>query len=96
MEAQQYKAMGVPKEKIAIIPNGIDLSEYADLPPEGIFKKKFNMDENEKIVLYLGRIHRIKVLTFLLRLLQMLLRSWVMLGLWLLVLKTNISANLKY
>ena len=60
VEAQQYKAMGVPEEKIAIIPNGIDLSEYADLPPEGIFKKKFNMDENEKIVLYLGRIHRIK------------------------------------
>jgi len=60
MEAEQYEAMGVPEEKIAIIPNGIDLSEYANLPPEGIFKKKFNMDENEKIVLYLGRIHRIK------------------------------------
>jgi len=60
VEAQQYKAMGVPEEKIAIIPNGIDLSEYANLPSKGAFKKKFKIDENKKIILYLGRIHRIK------------------------------------
>jgi glycosyltransferase involved in cell wall biosynthesis len=60
VEAEQYKRMGVPEEKIAVIPNGIDLSEYADLPPKGSFKRKFNIDEDEKIVLYLGRIHRIK------------------------------------
>ena len=53
MEAKQYKAMGVPEGKIAIIPNGIDLAEYANLPPKGAFKKKFNMDENEKIILLL-------------------------------------------
>lgn len=60
MEAQQYRRMGVPKEKIEIIPNGIDLSEYADLPPKGSFQKKFDIDDDEKIVLYLGRIHRTK------------------------------------
>ena len=59
-EAQQYKGMGVPEEKIAIVPNGIDLSKYGDLPPKGSFKKKFGIDDNEKIVLYLGRIHKIK------------------------------------
>ena len=59
-EAQQYRDMGVPEEKIAIIPNGIDLSEYGNLPPKGSFKKKFSIDDNEKIILYLGRIHRIK------------------------------------
>ena len=65
MEAEQYRGMGVPDEKIAVIPNGIDLSEYADLPPKGSFKKKFNIDENEKIVLYLGRIHESKGLYLL-------------------------------
>ncbi|MBS7635564.1 glycosyltransferase, partial [Candidatus Bathyarchaeota archaeon] len=30
------------------------------LPPKGAFKKKFGIDDDEKIVLYLGRIHRIK------------------------------------
>jgi len=67
VEAQQYKAMGVPEEKIAIIPNGIDLSEYADLPPKGAFKKKFGINSDEKIVLYLGRIHKIKGIDILVR-----------------------------
>jgi len=67
VEAEQYKAMGVPEEKIAIIPNGIDLSEYAELPPKGAFKKKFNIPEDRKIILYLGRIHKIKGVDFLIR-----------------------------
>jgi len=67
MEAEQYRGMGVPEEKIAIIPNGIDLAEYADLPPKGSFKKRFDMDEDEKIVLYLGRIHRIEGIDILVK-----------------------------
>jgi len=60
VEAEQYRSMGVPDEKIAIIPNGIDLSEYANLPPRGAFKKKFSIPEDKKVILYLGRIHKIK------------------------------------
>jgi glycosyltransferase involved in cell wall biosynthesis len=60
IEAEQYKRMAVPEEKIVIIPNGIDLSECAELPPKGAFKKKFNIPEDKKIILYLGRIHKIK------------------------------------
>jgi len=66
-EAQQYRDMGVLEEKIAIIPNGIDLSEYGNLPPKGSFKKKFNIDEDEKIILYLGRIHVIKGIDILVK-----------------------------
>jgi glycosyltransferase involved in cell wall biosynthesis len=60
VEAQQYRSMGVPDEKIAVIPNGIDLSEYAVLPPRGSFKRKFDIPDRKKIVLYLGRIHKTK------------------------------------
>ena len=67
VEAEQYRSMGVPEEKIAIIPNGIDLSEYAELPPKGYFKKKLNVPENLKIILYLGRIHKIKDIDFLVK-----------------------------
>ena len=67
VEAEQYSGMGLPEEKIEVIPNGIDLSEYADLPPKGCFKKKFGIDENDKIVLYLGRIHRIKGIDILVK-----------------------------
>ena len=65
MEAEQYGEMGVPEEKVEIISNGINLSEYGDLPPKGSFKKKFGIDEDEKIVLYLGRIHESKGLNLL-------------------------------
>jgi glycosyltransferase involved in cell wall biosynthesis len=67
VEAEQYKVMGVPEEKIAIIPNGIDLSEYAELPPKGFFKKKFSISEDKKIILYLGRIHKTKGIEFLIK-----------------------------
>jgi len=67
VEAGQYRSVGVPEEKIAIIPNGIDPSEYADLPPEGAFKKKFNIPEDKRIILYLGRIHKTKGIDFLVR-----------------------------
>jgi glycosyltransferase involved in cell wall biosynthesis len=67
VEAEQYRAMGVSEEKIAIIPNGIDLSEYTELPPKGSFKKKFNIPEDRKIILYLGRIHKIKGIDFLVK-----------------------------
>ena len=67
VEAQQYRNMGVPEEKIAIIPNGIDLSEYAELPPQGAFKKKFNIPEDKKTILYLGRIHKTKGIDFLVK-----------------------------
>jgi len=67
VEAEQYRHMGVPEEKITIIPNGIDLSEYAELSPKGSFKKKFNIPEDKKIILYLGRIHKTKGIDFLVR-----------------------------
>lgn len=67
VEAEQYMSMRVPDDKIEIIPNGIDLSEYTNLPTKGFFKKKFGIGEEEKIVLYLGRIHRIKGIDFLVK-----------------------------
>jgi len=67
VEADQYRRMGVPEEKIAIVPNGIDLSEYANLPSQGAFKKKFGIPEDKKVILYLGRIHRIKGIDLLIK-----------------------------
>ena len=75
VEAEQYKSMGVSDEKIAIIPDGIDLSEYVDLPPKGSFKKKFGIDSDKKMILYLGRIHKIKGIDFLVRAYACLLKS---------------------
>ncbi len=59
-EAKEYEGMGVPIEKISILPNGIDLSEYANLPKVGSFKNKLDLTAEVKIVLYLARINKIK------------------------------------
>jgi glycosyltransferase involved in cell wall biosynthesis len=59
-EVEQYKKMGVDEDKIEIVPNGIDLSEYENLPERGGFRKKYSISDDEKIILYLGRLHKIK------------------------------------
>lgn len=66
-EKEQYKIMKVPDNKIVIIPNGIDLSLFENLPLFGNFRKEYNISFDKKIVLYLGRIHRIKGLDILIK-----------------------------
>ena len=65
IEAEQYKSMGVSEDKIEIVPNGLDLSEFDNLPERGEFRRKYGLDSKQKIILYLGRIHKIKGLDLL-------------------------------
>ena len=46
--------------KIVHVPNGIDLQVYANLPKKGEFKKKHSINENDKVILFLSRIHERK------------------------------------
>jgi glycosyltransferase involved in cell wall biosynthesis len=66
-EAEQYKKMGVGEDKIKIVPNGIDPSEYENLPERGEFRKRYSIREDEKIILYLGRIHERKGIDLLVK-----------------------------
>ncbi|MCK4735843.1 MAG: glycosyltransferase [Methanophagales archaeon] len=66
-EVEQYKKMGVDGDKIEIVPNGIDLSEYENLPTRGEFRKKYSIKNDEKIILYLGRIHKTKGIDLLVK-----------------------------
>jgi glycosyltransferase involved in cell wall biosynthesis len=65
VEKDQYLKMGLPGKKIEIIPNGIDVSEYELLPQRGRFRKKYGIAPYEKIILYLGRLHKSKGIDFL-------------------------------
>jgi len=65
VEREQYLKMGIPENKIAIIPNGFDVSEYENLPERGKFRQKYNIKPEEKLILYLGRLHKSKGLDFL-------------------------------
>jgi glycosyltransferase involved in cell wall biosynthesis len=53
-EVGQMLRVGVPKERIHQIPNGLMLAEFDNLPPTGSFKKKWGI--KGPIVSYLGRI----------------------------------------
>ena len=64
-EADMHWMMGIPRKKIYIVPNGVDLTCFATLPPKGTFRRKYSITDNEKIVLYLGRLHKSKGLDLL-------------------------------
>lgn len=67
MEMEQFKQMNIDSSKIEIIPNGIDLSIYNKLPFKKEFRNKYSITDDEKIILYLGRIHKIKGIDILVK-----------------------------
>jgi glycosyltransferase involved in cell wall biosynthesis len=67
VEQEQYLKMGIKRDKIAIVPNGIDASEYVNLPNKSEFRTRHAIDSDEKLVLFLGRLHRIKGVDLLIK-----------------------------
>ncbi len=65
IESDQYSRMDIPENKIVTIPNGIEISEYEMLPERGKFRKKYGIGPEEKVILYLGRLHECKGIDFL-------------------------------
>jgi glycosyltransferase involved in cell wall biosynthesis len=59
-EKEDYLNQGAQKSQIRIIPNGIDLKEFERPILTQYFKKKYGIQEEEKVILYLGRIYNIK------------------------------------
>ena len=75
VEKDQYLKMGVKEENIEIVPLGINIEEYANLPEKGLFREKFNISESDKLILFVGRIHKIKGLDLLVNAFKELLDS---------------------
>ena len=65
VEKEQYLKMGVKEENIEIVPLGINIEEYSNLPKKGLFREKFNINDSDKLILFVGRIHKIKGLDLL-------------------------------
>jgi len=66
-EVEQYRNMGISEDKVEIIPNGVDLSEFESLPERGEFRRKYGLGDDQRIILFLGRIHKIKGLDLLVK-----------------------------
>lgn len=65
-EVRQYLEMGCKRDRICIVPNGLTISKQP-LPRKGHFRKKINIKNNDKIILYVGRIHKRKGIDFLIK-----------------------------
>lgn len=66
VEIDQCNQMGINDNQIVLIPNGIDIDKFESLSDYGLFRKKYNLG-GKKIILYLGRIHEIKGIDFLIK-----------------------------
>lgn len=57
VEVKHYLDNGIPRKKVAVIHNGLDLEEFKCLPPRRTFRSKYNISDQEKMILFLGRLH---------------------------------------
>ena len=55
MKNELQRLFGLPYEKINVIPNGVDLNLYDNIERDYEFRRKYAMD-NEKIILFIGRL----------------------------------------
>lgn len=55
MKCELQRLFGLPFEKINVIPNGINLTNFNGVEKDYDFRRKYAMD-NEKIILYIGRL----------------------------------------
>ncbi len=73
-EVEQFRQFGIPDEKIAVIPNAINYISPTSLPPAGQFREQYDIHEKH-IILYAGRVHKIKGIDFLIRAFSSFIRS---------------------
>src|SRR5262249_39424173 len=58
-EKADLMAFGISAARVLRLPNPIDPADYSALPPRGCFRKRWRIQAG-KIVLFLGRLSRIK------------------------------------
>lgn len=74
-EVEQSRQIGIPDEKITVIPNGVNYVSPASLPPAGQFREQYGIHEKH-IILYAGRVHKIKGIDFLIHAFNSFIQTW--------------------
>ncbi len=64
MGVEEYRNLGIKENKIFIISPPFPTDQFTQLPSKGEFKRKYGIN-NDKIILFLGRINIIKGIDFL-------------------------------
>jgi len=64
-EQEELLEDGVPKDRLILRRNGVDVSQFNPPPPQGRFRARAGIGQNEKVVIFLGRMAPIKNLDML-------------------------------
>jgi sugar transferase (PEP-CTERM/EpsH1 system associated) len=54
------QVIGIPADKLVVIPNGIDLEKYTNLPSQNQARTRFGLPQKEFIIGAIGRLHPVK------------------------------------
>ncbi|QRQ99639.1 glycosyltransferase [Dyadobacter sandarakinus] len=65
-EADVIRYLGYRPKNMVIIPNGMKVPDFTNLPPKGIFRRKMGIAEDEQLVLFMARLNVKKGLDLLL------------------------------
>ncbi len=63
------------RNQAVVVPNGLDLVEFSEVPLKEWFKKRYPVLKDKKIVLFLGRIHKKKGLDILVRAFNLIVKE---------------------
>jgi len=58
-EVGEYENLGVSREKISLIPNGVTIEPFLNFRDDDIFRTRYHID-SRPIILFIGRFNRIK------------------------------------
>jgi glycosyltransferase involved in cell wall biosynthesis len=63
---KEYRDFHIGQDKIALMPPPFPTDEFSELPPRGLFRQKYSL-EGRPVIMFLGRLHWIKGLDFLIK-----------------------------
>ena len=66
-EVEQCLLGETERDKIEVVPNGVTLSEFQGLYSREKIRKKYHLSRNDKVIVFLGQIHRVKGLDLLVK-----------------------------
>lgn len=66
-EAELYKKLGASPGAIKLMPLSVDMEQFRNLPAKGLFRSKYKIGDNDKVITFLGRINKGKGLDVLLQ-----------------------------
>ena len=73
--SEEAKTLGVPSERIHVIPNGVDYEQFRQILDLDALKARLSVRDDERVLLYVGRLSNAKRIEILITLTKTLLKE---------------------